>query len=180
MHYRRAKTPGATYFFTVVTYNRQPLFLSDYTIALLRQAFHTVKTESPFIIDAIVILPDHLHSIWTLPDADADYSSRWRHIKARFSLRCPQAYKQSQNLSRQHKGEQAIWQRRFWEHQIRNEADFSQHVDYIHYNPVKHGLVRAPMDWPYSSFHRYIKDGAYPADWGASGAIEFDEKIGRE
>ena len=168
MHYRRAKTSGATYFFTVVTYNRQPVFCSDETIALLRQAFHTVKAESPFAIDAIAVLPDHIYSIWTLPEGDADFSS----------LACDALKLQS--LSRRHKGEQAVWQRRFWEHQIRNEADFDQHVDYIHYNPVKHGLVDAPRDWPYSSFHRYVKDGTYPADWGATEAMEFDEKIGRE
>ncbi|MGF1571086.1 MAG: transposase [Nodosilinea sp.] len=180
MHYRRAKTPGATYFFTVVTYNRQPLFHSIETVALLRQAFHTVKAQSPFTIDAIVVLPDHIHSIWTLPEEDADFSSRWQRIKARFSLQCPEAYKQRRSISRQHKGEQAIWQRRFWEHQIRNEADFSQHVDYIHYNPVKHGLVGAPRDWPHSSFHRYVADGVYPADWGAAEVIEVDEKVGWE
>jgi putative transposase len=180
MHYRRAKTPGATYFFTVVTHNRQPLFQNNETVALLRQAFHIVKAESPFTIDAIVVLPDHIHSIWTLPEGDADFSSRWKRIKARFSLRCPEVYKQQRSIARQRKGEQAIWQRRFWEHQIRNETDFSQHVDYIHYNPVKHGLADAPRNWPYSSFHRYVEDGVYPADWGAGGAIEFDEKIGRE
>jgi putative transposase len=146
MYYRRAKTPGATYFFTVVTHNRQPLFQHNKTVALLRQAFHTVKASSPFTIDAIVVLPDHIHSLWTLPEGDADFSSRWRRIKALFSLRCPEIYKQQQSISRQRKGEQAIWQRRFWEHQIRNEADFSQHIDYIHYNPVKHGLGDAPRD----------------------------------
>jgi putative transposase len=146
MHYRRAKTPGATYFFTVVTYNRQPLFHSNDTIALLRQAFHSVKAKSPFRIDAIVVLPNHIRSIWTLPEDDADFSSRWKRIKAQFSLRCPNAYRQSQSLSRLRKGEHAIWQQRFWEHQIRNETDFSQHVDYIHYNPVNHGLVSAPSD----------------------------------
>ncbi|MBE9107826.1 transposase [Nodosilinea sp. LEGE 07298] len=180
MRYRRAQTLGATYFFTVVTYNRQPLFHHDETIALLRKAFHIVKAEYPFTIDAIVILPDHIHSIWTLPEGDADFSSRWKRIKAWFSLRCPEAYKQQQSISRLRKGEQAIWQRRFWEHQIRNEADFRQHVDYIHYNPVKHNLVNRPLDWPYSSFHRYVADRAYPADWGATRAVEFDENIGRE
>jgi putative transposase len=180
MRYRRAQTPGATYFFTVVTYNRQPLFQGNETIALLRKAFHIVKAESPFTIDAIVILPDHIHSIWTLPKGDADFSYRWKRIKARFSLWCPQSYKQQQSASRLRKGEQAIWQRRFWEHQIRNEADFSQHVNYIHYNPVKHNLVSKPRDWPYSSFHSYVADGAYSIDWGSAEAVGFDEKIGRE
>jgi len=177
MHYRRAKTPGATYFFTVVTHQRQSLFDNDPTIGLLRQAFRSVKAESPFTIDAIVILPDHLHCIWTLPDEDADFSSRWKKIKARFSRQCPHPYRQQPSSSRRSKGEHAIWQRRFWEHQIRNETDFRYHVDYIHYNPVKHGLVDSPQGWPYSSFHRYVKDGVYPAEWGAGGAIEFDEKI---
>ncbi|WP_051463707.1 REP-associated tyrosine transposase [Leptolyngbya sp. PCC 6406] len=123
---------------------------------------------------------DHIHSIWTLPQDDADFSTRWQRIKARFSLRCPDIYKPQPSSSRSRKGEQAIWQRRFWEHQIRNEADFSQHVDYIHYNPVKHGLVDKPRDWPYSSFHRYVADGAYSVDWGATEAIALDDKIGFE
>ncbi|WP_263970621.1 REP-associated tyrosine transposase [Leptolyngbya sp. KIOST-1] len=95
-------------------------------------------------------------------------------------MKCSDTYQQQRSISRQSKGEQTIWQRRFWEHQIHNEADFSQHVDYIHYNPVKHGQVGAPRDWPHSSFHRYVADGAYSADWGAMESVEFDEKIGRE
>ncbi|WP_431191147.1 REP-associated tyrosine transposase [Leptolyngbya subtilissima] len=138
------------------------------------------KTESPFTTDAIVILPDHIHSIWTLPESDADFSSRWKRIKAWFSLWCLENYKQQQSTARLRKGEQAIWQQRFWEHQIRNETNFSQHVDYIHYNPVKHNLVSGPKDWPYSSFHRYVADGAYSVDWGTTQAVEFDEEIGRE
>jgi putative transposase len=146
----------------------------------LRQAFQTVQADFPFTIEAIVVLPDHIHALWTLPDNDADYSSRWRRIKAQFSRQCPPAFKSQPSLSRFRKGEQAIWQRRFWEHQIRNEADFSQHVDYIHYNPVKHGLVPAPKDWPYSSFQRYVKAGVYPVDWGADGEVPLDERIGYE
>ncbi|TVQ10054.1 MAG: transposase [Leptolyngbya sp. DLM2.Bin27] len=122
----------------------------------------------------------HPHSIWTLPEGDADFSSRWKRIKARFSLWCPESYKHQQSASRLRKGEQTIWQRRFWEHHIRDETDFSRHVDYIHYNPVKHNLVNRPRDWPYSSFHRYVADGAYSLDWGSAEAIDFDEKIGRE
>jgi putative transposase len=178
MHYRRATTPGATYFFTVVTHNRQPLFQNNETVALLRQAFHIVKAEPPFIIDAIVVLLVHIHSIWTLPEGDADFSSRWRRIKALFSFRCPEVYKQQRSIARQRKGEQAIWQRRFWEHQIRNETDLSQHIDYIHYNPVKHGLVDAPRDWPYSSFRRYVRDGVYPADWGQVERLSLMRKLG--
>jgi len=180
MHYRRANTPGATYFFTVVTHQRQPIFHNAQTIHHLRQAFHTVKTENPFTIEAIVILPDHLHALWTLPEGDADFSSRWQRIKAKFSRQCPTEFKQKVSPSRQHKGELAIWQRRFWEHQIRDETDLKQHIEYIHYNPVKHGLVSAPKDWPYSSFHRYVKDGFYSSDWGASGAVAFDDRTGYE
>lgn len=124
MQYRRATTPGATYFFTVVTYNRQHLFKTEPTIQLLRQSFLTVKQRHPFDIDAIVVLPDHLHCLWTLPEGDADFSTRWRLIKTYFSRHCPEQYKHKRSLARFKKKEQAIWQRRFWEHQIRNERDF--------------------------------------------------------
>ncbi len=127
-----------------------------------------------------MILPDHLHCIWTLPPDDANFSMRWRLIKTEFSRRCPEQYKLSQPQSRVHKREQAIWQRRFWEHQIRDEQDFAQHVDYIHYNPVRHGLVDAPSSWPYSSFHWYVRDGCYPTDWGANGEIHLPPTIGNE
>ena len=181
MHYRRAKTPGATYFFTVVTFNRQHLFKSEPTIQLLRESFHTVKQRYPFDIDAIVILPDHLHCIWTLPDGDAGFSTRWRLIKSYFSRRCPADFKRKPSSSRIKKKEQAVWQRRFWEHQIRNEKDFTQHVNYIHYNPVSHGLVAAPISWPYSSFHQYVKRGDYPPAWGASDKeILLSDKAGME
>ncbi len=180
MQYRRAKTAGATYFFTVVTYQRQALFREPETVDLLRTAFRTIKTRLPFTIDAIVVLPDHLHCIWTLPEGNANFSTRWRLIKSEFSRHCPEQYKQYRSASRLSKGEQAIWQRRFWEHQIRDETDFIQHVDYIHYNPVKHGLVAAPKDWLYSSFHRYVQDGAYIRDWGADSPIKLDSRVGNE
>lgn len=180
MQYRRAKTPGATYFFTVVTYQRQLLFHTPETIDLLRNAFRNVKAKFPFTIDAIVVLPNHLHCIWTLPEGDADFSSRWRRIEGEFSRQCPEQYKRLRSASRLRKGEQAIWQRRFWEHQIRDEADFTHHVDYIHYNPVSHGLVTAPRNWLYSSFHRYVRDGAYSEDWGAEGKLIWGEKVCRE
>ena len=180
MQYKRAKTPGATYFFTVVTYKRQRLFQYPEMVNLLRQSFRIVKQRHPFTFDAMVVLPDHLHCIWTLPPEDADFSMRWRSIKTAFSRRCPDSYKQPRSTSRVHKGEQAIWQRRFWEHQIQDEQDFVQHVDYIHYNPVRHGLVAAPKDWVYSSFHRYVRDGSYPINWGAEISIGFDVGIGHE
>lgn len=157
MKYRRTKTPGATYAFTLVTYNRQPIFQCPETINVLRQSFYTVKQCHPFHIDAIVILPDHLHCLWTLPEHDANFSTRWRLIKSHFTRHCPDQYKQPRSISRLRKKEQAVWQRRFWEHQIRNDDDFNRHVGYIHYNPVKHGYVKSLVEWPYSSIHRYIR-----------------------
>lgn len=180
MHYRRTKTPGATYFFTVVTHQRQHIFREAQTIALLRTAFRTVKAKHPFTIDAIVVLPDHLHCLWTLPEEDANFSTRWRLIKSEFSRHCPDPYKRQCSKSRQSKGEQAVWQRRFWEHRIQDESDLIQHVDYIHYNPVKHGLVEAPKDWAYSSFHRFVREGVYAEDWGANKSIGFPGWIAGE
>jgi putative transposase len=179
MQYRRFKTPGATYFFTVVTHQRQPIFNDPTAIELLRHAFQKVKSRFPFMIEAMVVLPDHLHCIWTLPTEDADFSTRWRLIKGEFSRQCPDRYRQHRSLARLRKQEQAIWQRRFWEHQIRDEVDFANHVDYIHYNPVKHGWVKASKDWAYSSFHRYVRDGAYSEDWGTEDRIEL-EGVGYE
>ncbi|WP_071525315.1 REP-associated tyrosine transposase [Spirulina subsalsa] len=180
MQYRRSKVPGATYFFTVVTYERQPLFNDPKLIKLLRQTFRQVKQPYPFTLDAISILPDHLHCIWTLPPDDADFSRRWQRIKSSFSRHCPPQYHNISSISRQKKREKSIWQHRFWEHQIRDETDFIHHVDYIHYNPVKHGLVNAPKDWQYSSFHHYLKDGAYTLDWGANQVPKLTPDIGHE
>ncbi|NEP03008.1 MAG: transposase [Symploca sp. SIO2E9] len=180
MQYRRATTPGATYFFTVVTYQRQKLFLTSDTIAHLRYAFQAVKTNHPFTIDAIIVLPDHLHCLWTLPPGDANFSTGWRLIKTTFSRVCPNQYKRDRNSSRQYKKEQAIWQRRFWEHQIRDEYDLKQHIDYIHYNPVHHNLVRRPRDWQYSSFHPYVERGDYDINWGAEDAVSLEENIGHQ
>jgi putative transposase len=149
-------------------------------ISLLREAFRYVIQKYSFTIDAIVILPDHIHCMWTLPESDYDYSVRWRLLKSYFSRRCDGKYKNKPSESRQKKKEQASWQRRYWEHLVRDENDFTRHVEYIHYNPVKHGLVRAPIDWEYSSFRRYVRDGIYDRDWGADRYIIFDESIGRE
>jgi putative transposase len=140
----------------------------------LRAAFRVTRSERPFAIDAIVILPDHLHAIVTLPVNDADFSGRWRRIKSLFTrflvaARVP--------ITRNAKAERDLWQRRFWEHTIRHDQDFERHVDYIHYNPVKHGLVTRVCDWPYSSFHLYVRQGLLPQDWG--GTIgEFKEGYG--
>jgi putative transposase len=164
MRYRRAKTKGGTYFFTVNLADRSSTLLAD-KVDILRSAFHQIKQRHPFEIDAIVILPDHLHAIWTLPPEDNDYAKRWSLIKATFSRQIPAIEKR--NSSRLTKGERGIWQRRYWEHLIRGEQDFIRHVDYIHYNPVKHGHTRNPADWPYSSIHRYIAKGLLPANWGS-------------
>ncbi len=178
MQYRRAFIPGAAYFFTVVTEQRRPLFDNEANIDLLRQAFRTVKEKRPFGIEAIVILPDHIHCIWTLPPEDADFSTRWRLIKTWFSKHSPSDLRAPPNRSRQNKKQQAIWQNRFWEHLLRDETDFTRHVEYIHYNPVKHGYVNAPKEWRHSSFHRHVRAGIYPGDWGAT-TMDF-EGIGHE
>ena len=165
--YRRANSPGATYFFTLITYRRQPI-LCDKTIRVaLRESLEKVRVKRPFKIDAWVLLPDHLHCIWTLPICDAYFSLRWSLIKRNVSLSCGDRYKRSDwlNVSKQKHRESTLWQRRFWEHQIRDETDFEQHMNYIHYNPVKHDLCKAPLDWPFSSFHRHVLRGAYPENW---------------
>ena len=155
MRYKRFKIAGGTYFFTVVTYERRIIFESSDNIELLRRAFKHVKKKRPFLIDAFVLLPDHIHCIWTLPEDDFDYSTRWRLIKYHFTKNCPDDLKSGRSESRLNKKEQPIWQRRFWEHLIRDEDDYRNHIEYIHLNPVKHGYVEDPMDWQYSSIHRY-------------------------
>ena len=175
MQYRRDYTPGASYFFTLVTFCRKPLFDQPESVADLRRAFSEEMARRPFFIDAIVIMPDHIHAIWTLPLNDADYSIRWRNIKRTFTLTIPQDKRPKVSGSRQRKQEQAIWQRRFWEHRIRDEKDFNRHVDYIHYNPVKHGKVALPIDWQFSSIHRYIRHKILPPDWGNSPIALFDD-----
>lgn len=174
MRYRRTKIAGGTYFFTLVTHQRQPFLTQSGNIEQLRLAFRTVKARHPFDIDAIVILPDHLHCLLTLPAEDFDYSTRWRLIKGYFSRHCQIYTSQLVSPSRQQKGEKTIWQRQFWEHYIRNEEDFQHHFDYIHFNPVKHGLVETVKDWDYSSFHRCVAQGIYSQDWGINEKISFD------
>ncbi len=167
MRYRRQQGKGTTYFFTVVTYQRRKILCKKDNIALIHEAFNYVKERQPFEIDAFVIMPDHIHCVWSLPDGDADFSMRWRMIKSYFTKRCEIKYKSMRSASRLDKGEQAVWQRRFWEHQIRDDEDFARHVDYIHYNPVKHGEVEVPKLWAHSSFHRYVEEGIYDSNWGA-------------
>jgi putative transposase len=172
MQYRRAKTPGGTYFFTVVTFRRRKFLCEPDNVELLRQAFRTVKSAHTFTIDAFV-LPEHLRCIWTLLPDDHDYPMRWNAIKNYFTRRCPDALKLSLSPSQRRKRVQTIWQPRYWEHQIRDDRDFEKHCDYIHWNPVKHGLAANPGDWPYSSFHRFLRLGFYPPNW--VGIPEFEE-----
>jgi putative transposase len=180
MEYRRAKVEEGTFFFTVVTHNRRKFLCDAENICLLRKIFRQVIEEYPLTVEAIVVLPDHLHCIWTLPPGDSDFSNRWRLIKNNFTRHCHARYKGEISASRQHKKEQAVWQRRFWEHQIRDEYDFNKHVDYIHYNPVRHGYVNIPSYWHYSSFHRYVKQGIYEIDWGAGVELKFPDDVGNE
>ncbi|WP_139559636.1 REP-associated tyrosine transposase [Methylotetracoccus oryzae] len=162
-NYRRALIPGGTWFFTVNLLERHRKDLLVREIELLREAVRRVRARYPFHINAWVVLPDHLHCVWTLPPDDANFSTRWRLIKSGFSRALPRTERLSD--VRKAGGERGIWQRRYWEHLIRDEADFQRHVDYVHVNPVKHGLVKRVSDWPYSTFHQYVSQGTYPADW---------------
>jgi putative transposase len=161
-NYRRNYVPGGSYFFTVALLDRQSLLLIE-QIDLLRASVQKIKQQRPFTIDAWVVLPDHLHAVWTLPEGDSDYSGRWREIKKTFVKSLPNTEPRSR--VRKRKGERGIWQRRFWEHTLRNEFDYAMHINYVHINPLKHGLVKNVVDWPYSSFHRAVTAGIYPPDW---------------
>ena len=167
--YIRAHQSGGCYFFTVNLAERHNNDLLVRHISELRAAFHKVRDAHPFSIEAMVVVPDHLHSLWRLPPDDDDYPLRWRLIKANFSRSI--AHGERISKSRLRKGERGIWQRRYWEHTIRDERDFQNHMDYIHYNPVKHGYVQATKAWPYSSFHCWVKRGVYPVDWAAAPEI---------
>jgi putative transposase len=158
--YRRNGVPGATYFFTATLRERTSAALTD-SIAVLGMALRECRRRHPFSLAAIVVLPDHIHCIWTLPEEDADYSTRWRLVKAFFT------HATGLGDAARKKGERGVWQRRFWEHTIRDDLDLRRHVDYVHYNPVKHGYVKHVREWPYSSFHRYVKQQLLPLDWAA-------------
>ena len=165
--YRRNRVPGGAYFFTVNLLERNSRLLTD-RIEALREAVRKVRRARAFHIDSWVVLPEHIHCIWTLPEGDSDYSGRWRAIKIAFAKSVPKTERRS--AVRRAKGERGIWQRRFWEHTIRDERDYASHMDYVHFNPVKHGRVERVKDWPYSSFHRLVKAGVYPLDWAGDGA----------
>ena len=170
-HYRRA-VAGPTYFFTVVTHRRRPILCDEPVRIALRSAIGKVRNRLPFEIDAMVLMPEHLHCIWTLSAGDTSFSMRWSQIKHHVSYTCGNLYPATVSASRQRQRSAAIWQRRFWEHQIRDETDLERHLDYIHYNPVKHGFVQVASMWPYSTFNRFVRNGIYAADWGGNPACD--------
>ena len=161
-NYRRALVPGGCWFFTVNLLERRQTLLVDH-IDALRNAVAKTRKSHPFNIDAVVVLPDHLHAVWTLPAGNADFSTRWRLIKSHFVKVLPKQERRSP--VREARGERGIWQRRFWEHLIRDESDYARHIEYCYINPVKHRLVTRARDWPHSSFHRDVERGIFPIDW---------------
>ena len=175
VQYRRNRIEGGSYFFTVTLKDRSAKYLTQY-INELRQSFQECMVTMPFTINAIVILPEHLHCIWTLPEGDYDYSTRWRKIKTSFTQ---SLLRNNVEILKDRHGQYNLWQRRFWEHTIRDDNDFSAHLDYIHYNPVKHGYVSNVKDWQFSSFHRFVREGRLPLDWagnrGADNLIDVGE-----
>ena len=179
-NYRRANTKGGTYFFTVVTYRRQKFLCNENVRKALRNGILDVQKNHPFVINAWVLLPDHLHCIWTLPPDDAAFGIRWAMIKRFVTKQCGPDLQRDDwmNKSKRQRKESTIWQRRFWEHQIRDERDYEIHMDYIHYNPVKHGYVKNVTDWPHSTFHRYVRQGVYGQNWAGDGAVTIDEEFG--
>ena len=180
--YRRMHECGATVFITCVTFERTHIFIDEKACKILNRVWMRVTKLHPFTAEAICVLPDHIHTLLTLPENDSNYSLRIREIKRLFTNQYLAVYDEwsQRNPSRTHKKEATIWQRRFWEHTIRDEQDYENHFDYIHYNPVKHGLVNNVAEWPWSSFHRYVKAGVYAPDWSKgdikiSNSIEYGE-----
>jgi putative transposase len=169
-NYRRYRVGGGCYFFTVNLLERAPNDLLARHIDVLRNAVAKVQRARPFHVDAWVVLPDHLHCVWTLPPGDDDFSTRWRLIKTYFAREMPPTERRSR--VRRSRGERGLWQRRYWEHLIRNDNDFHRHVEYCYINPVKHGYVSRACDWPYSSFHRDVREGLFPVDWAGDSAFD--------
>ena len=165
--YRRNFVEGGTFFFTVNLADRNSALLTD-NIDLLRTAFREIRRRHPFSIDAIVVLPDHLHAIWTLPPDDNEFATRWNLIKGRFSRALPA--REPISASRSSRRERGVWQRRYWEHMIRDEDDLVRHTEYIHFNPVKHGYIDSLAAWPHSSFHAFVRRGDCAPQWAAAGA----------
>ena len=178
--YRRYFIPGGTFYFTVVTHRRRPILTSRPARSHLRKAIQTVRKKRPFQTVAMVLLPDHLHAIWILPSDDSDYPTRWSQIKETFTRSFLKAGGSEgfRNASRIRRRERGIWQRRFWEHTVRDEDDLKRCFDYIHWNPVKHGLVERVQDYPWSTFHRHARQGEYDLVWGSvdpcPGAIDLE------
>ena len=177
--YRRWRIPGGSYYFTVVTAGRRPILTTDLGRQCLHEALEEVKAEKPFEIFATVLLPDHLHSVWNLPAGDADFSSRWGDVKTAFTKKYLSNGGEEIPISksRRAKGERGIWQRRFWEHFVRNDDDLKRCVDYIHGNPLKHGYVSTVKDWRWSSFQRFVQAGEYSENWGTNIEIAFDPDL---
>ena len=169
--YVRYRIKGGCYFFTVNLLERNNTLLVD-QIDLLRESVRLCQQKRPFHINAWVVLPEHMHCIWTLPEGDDDFSNRWKMIKTQFSKGLPKNERRSK--VRIKRGERGIWQRHYWEHLIRDEADYRRHVDYVHVNPLKHGYVQRVQDWPYSTFHRYVETGVCPADWCGDVSVEVE------
>ncbi|MFO0840482.1 MAG: transposase [Phycisphaerae bacterium] len=165
--YRRIEAHGATIFFTLVTLDRRPILTSQPALDLLRAAFREERRRSAFWLDAIVVLPDHLHCIWTLPRGDSNFSIRWSRIKTHFTTRYLRSGgdEARRSASRQTRGERGVWQRRFWDHVIRDDDDFGHHLDYVHFNPVKRGYANCPHAWAPSSFRTWVRKSVYPVDW---------------
>lgn len=175
-NWRRAYVPGGTYFFTLVTSERAPILTTTFARSLLREVTSECRRQWPFEIEAVVLMSDHLHTVWRLPEGDTEYSKRWGWLKKEFTKKWLAAGGSERRIStsRQRDRRSGVWQRRFWEHVIRDERDLVRHLDYIHYNPVKHGLVGRAVDWPWSSFHRFVREGRYSADWGY-GPMDFND-----
>lgn len=175
-HYRRCYLPGGSFFLTVVTERRRPILCTELARACLRAAILDCQRQHPFRLDAIVLIPDHFHAIFALPPDDTDYSKRIGLIKKRFTQYWVAAggAEQSRSASRLRYRRRGVWQRRFMEHTLRDQRDHTNHLHYLHYNPVKHGHVACPRDWPYSSFHRWVSLGAYTPDWGCATAPDLD------
>ena len=174
MRNRRSRTPGGTYFFTVVTQGRKQILCLGDNPRLLGADIESVQARHPFTVDAIVLLPDHLHCIWSLPENDADFSTRRMLVKSAFTRQWKLVAREKMKPGR------SAWQNRFWEHQIRDDTDFARHVEYIHYNPVKHGLAQAHFEWKYPSFRRYVKEGRCHQGWGAKEPVCSAVGIGSE
>ena len=174
VRYRRNFVPGGTFFFTLALADRRSSVLVEH-VQLLRSAFRDVRDRTPFSVDAIVVLPDHLHTMLSLPTGDSDFSGRWKAIKSKFTRGVVAS---GVAIPRNQRGEYLLWQRRFWEHTIRDEQDFERCANYVHFNPVKHRLVSSPVEWPFSSLHRYIRTGVLPGDWGGGDDLPDTHRFG--